>query len=102
MAFLDKVKSSLGIGGVKVDIITPPFISKTERLVEGKVVLKAKKDEKIKEVVVKLVEEWTTGRGNDKKTQDYEMGKVEFSEPFTLAAGETKEVPFKFNFIMYK
>lgn len=59
MSFLQKLKGSLGIGGVKVELL-PGQISRSANEVEGNVILTSKSNQNIKSIVVKLVKEWTT------------------------------------------
>jgi hypothetical protein len=41
-----------------------------------------------------LIEEFTTGRGDDETTKEYDLGKVVISEGFVIKSGETKEIAF--------
>lgn len=102
MGFFDKLKSGLGIGGVKVDLQVPAHISSTTATVNGKVVLTTKSDQEVKSVVIKLIEEWSNGRGADKKTKEYELGKTTLNEQFAIKTGETKEIPFTLDYHFLK
>lgn len=98
MVFFDNVKNKLGIGGVKVNLQVPGQVSKDEGKIEGKVVLTTKSEQEIVEIEIKLQEEFTTGRGDNKKTKWFELGAVLFSETYTIKPGEVKEVPFTLPF----
>ena len=102
MGFFTKIKNKLGIGGVKVSLQTAPQVSISGGVVEGTVVLTTKSDQEVTEVEVKLVEEYTTGRGDDKKTKDIELGSVKMTDHFAIKVGETKEIPFSFPFELVK
>lgn len=102
MGFFDKLKSGLGIGGVKVNLQVPGQISRSAKTVNGKVVLTSKNDQEVKNITVKLIEEWTTDRGEKKKTKEYELGEITFSDQFAIKANETKEVPFSLDYEFIK
>ncbi len=104
MGFFTKIKNKLGIGGVKVTLQVPGQVSKEDGQIEGKVVLTTKSEQEIIEVEIKFVEEFTTGRGDDKKTKTFDLGIVKFSEMYTIKPGEAKEISFvlPFQFIQSK
>ena len=90
------------IGGVKIAIQAPGQASKTEGKVEGKLILTSKSDQEVVSISVKIFEEFTTGRGDDKKTSKYELGIVKITPGFTIKAGETKAVDFSLPFSVLK
>ncbi|WP_074408116.1 MULTISPECIES: sporulation protein [Aquimarina] len=102
MGFLNKVKSKLGIGGVKVELQIPGQVSKESEQVEGKVVLTTKSEQEIVEVEIKLVEEFTIGRGDDKSKESFDLGMVKFSDTYSIKPGEVKEIPFVLPFKLLK
>lgn len=102
MGFFNKLKSGLGIGGVKVNLQVPGQISRSARNVVGQVVLTSKSDQEVKCITIKLMEEWTTGRGENKKTKEYELGKITLNNQFAIKANETKEVPFTLDYRFFK
>ncbi len=102
MGIFNKIKNKLGIGGVKVELQIPGQVSKDSGLVEGKVILTTKSEQEIVETEIKFMEEFTTGRGDDKKTKEYELGVVKFSDTYTIKPGEVKEIPFKLPFEFIK
>ncbi len=98
MGFFKSAKDKLGIGGVSVTINAPGQISKDDASVDGSVSLTTKSEQEVVDMTVKLVEEFTTGRGNDKKTKTIELGEVTVPIDFTINPGETKEVKFSLPF----
>lgn len=102
MGFFDKLKSGLGIGGVKVQLEVPGQISRENSSVEGKLVLTSKRDEEVRSITVKMIEEWTTGRGENRKTKEYELGKIVYGNQILIKAGETKEMPFTLDYRFLK
>lgn len=102
MGFFDKVKSKLGIGGVKVALQIPGHVSKEGEQIEGKVILTTKSEQEIIEVEIKLVEEFTTGRGDNTNTESFDLGVVKFSDTYFIKPGEVKEIPFILPFKLLK
>lgn len=102
MGFFDKVKSKLGIGGVKIDLQVPGQVEKDSRLVEGKLILTTKSVQEVIDIEVKFKEEFTTGRGDEQKTKTFELGAIKLEDTFTIRPGETKEVPFALPFAVLK
>ena len=98
MGFFQNMKNKLGIGGVKVQLQVPGQIAKADGTVDGKVVLTTKSEQEIVNITVKLIEEFTTGRGDDEKTKEFELGSVVLPGGFTIAPGDTKEIPFTLPF----
>ncbi len=95
MGFLKKIKNKLGIGGVKVRLNIPGEVPKQdEGEIEGKIVLTTKSEQEIVNMVVKVVEEYSTGRGDNQSSSDIELGEIEIDGGFAIKPGETKEVPF--------
>lgn len=92
----------MGIGGVKVELQIPAEAAKADGTITGKIILTTKSDQEVKGIEVKVVEEYTTGRGDDKTTKEYTLGEIKFSEVFAIKTGETKEVPFTVTFSILK
>ncbi|MEL6810286.1 MAG: sporulation protein [Bacteroidota bacterium] len=102
MGIFKKFKDKLGIGGVKVELKVPGQISKDNGIVEGTVVLTTKSEQEVIDITVQLLEEFTTGRGDDKEEKEFELGEVKIPAGFSIAPGETKEVPFSLPFTLVK
>jgi hypothetical protein len=96
-----KVKQFLGIGGVKVVVTVPGEAAKDRSQVEGTITVSTKSDQQVQELVVKLVEHWTSGRGDNKTTKEFELGTVKLPG-LALKSGESREVPFTLPFVMLK
>jgi hypothetical protein len=102
MGFLQTIKNKLGIGGVKVELQVPGQVAKTASIISGKVILTTKSEQEVTGIAISLKEEYTTGRGNDKKTKEFTLGELKFPVSFTLKPGDTKEIPFDLNFSLIK
>lgn len=102
MGFIQTIKNKLGIGGVKVELQVPGQVSKDASSVDGVVILTTKSEQEIVTVDVKFVEEFTTGRGDDEETKEFELGKVSIPGNYTIKPGERKEIPFTLPFTIAK
>ncbi len=103
MNILKSVKNFMGIGGVKVELTAPGQAAKADGKVSGKVTLTTKSDQHVKEVFVKVVERWTTGRGDEQQTKELELGKVMLtSAEFDIKTGEVKEFSYTCPFQILK
>lgn len=102
MGLFQKIKNKLGIGGVKIQIDMPGQISKSEGIVKGKFILTTKSDQEIKSMEVKLIERYTTGRGDDKTTKDFTLGSQKYNTQTEIKTGEEQVHEFDFPFELLK
>ena len=98
MGFLQNIKNKLGIGGVSVALSVPGQVARATGTVQGKITLTTKSDQEIVNFTVKMYEEYTTGRGEEKKTKEFVLGEITIPGGFTIKTGETKEVTFTLPF----
>jgi RecA-family ATPase len=95
MGFFDKVKKFFGPCGVKMVVqLDSKQLEKDGDSFSGKVTLTADKDQLIDYLVVKLTEDWTTGRGENKQTKTFVLGEISIKENFPIKAGETQAYNF--------
>lgn len=102
MGFMGKVKQFFGIGGVKVTLQCDSEGSKGGGTVNGTITLTSKSDLEVINVKVALKEEFTTGRGDSKETEEFDLGELLVSEAFNIKAGEEKAIPFQLPYEMLK
>lgn len=102
MGFFDNIKNKLGIGGVSFTIDIPGQVSAEEGKIDGKLQLTTKSDQKVLNIKVKVYEEHTSGRGNEKKTKEYDLGKQEIVGNFDIKTGEQKIIEFSVPFKIVK
>ncbi len=98
MGIFKKFKDKLGIGGVKVELKIPGQIEKQSGMINGTVILTTKSDQEIKDITVQLIEEFSTGRGDDKEEKEFELGEIKIPAGFSITTGETKEIEFSLPF----
>jgi hypothetical protein len=94
MSFFGKIKQFFGAGTVKVQLVVPPSVEKNGLKVPGTVKLKALSDQHVLEVTVKLEEEWSTGRGEEKQNKTFELGKATLAQALDMKQGEEKSFEF--------
>ncbi len=102
MGFFQTIKNKLGIGGVKVSLQSPTQAAKGDGKIEGKITLTTKSEQEVVSLTVKMLEEYSTGAGSEKKTTTLELGVVNLPGGFTIKPGETKEISFTLPFAMIK
>ncbi len=98
MSLFGKVKQALGIGTVSVELQVPGQVSRDSREIQGQAVLTAKSAQKVKEIQLRFVEAYTTGRGQEQRTKEYELGALTLNGSFELQEGESKTVEFTLPF----
>lgn len=96
MSFFGKIKQGLGIGTASLEIVMPVQIDKAAGQVTGRLALTGKSDQTVKSVNIKLVELYTHGQGEEKRTKEFVLGELPVykGEPFSLKADERKEMDF--------
>jgi hypothetical protein len=102
MGFFSKIKQMLGIGTVSVKLNVPGHATVESGKIAGTLVITGKSAQQIKSIKIKLDEEYTTGRGDDKKTQTFTLGIWNDNNAFDIAEGEVKNVAFEMPFEMQK
>ncbi len=102
MGIFGVIKNKLGIGGVKAKLQVPGQVAKDSNLIEGVLTLTTKSEQEIVDTEIKLIEEFTTGRGDSAKTKTFELGIVKITDTYTMKPGEVKEIAFKLPFEIIK
>ncbi len=94
MGFFQTIKNKLGIGGVSVELQVPGQVPKTSERLACKAIITTKSDQYLVSMTAKLIEEWTTGRGDDKKTKEIFIDSYSIQFEEEIKTGERKEVEF--------
>lgn len=102
MSIIAKIKQFFGIGGVDVSLNVPGQVAKASRVIDGQVTLVAKSDQHVLSIELKLMEDFSTGRGEEEETREFELGVLTMNTPFDIKAGETRTVPFRLPFEILK
>ena len=93
-----KVKKWLGIEGVKLEILLPEEDDFANNEINGKLRFMSMHEQTVTAVKLNLIERYTRGRKKDKLTDEYELGEIVMTEPFTVNAEETLEIDFSLPF----
>src|SRR5262245_49707786 len=105
MGLWDTIKGWLNIGGVKVLLwkYTEP-LPRSRPVLTGAVLIKSKSNKTVLGLDVQLVEEFTSGKGEDRHTQTTVLGRIAFPDhdsglgyPLEVRAGEDVEQTFTLN-----
>lgn len=97
-----KVKRWLGIEGVKLELILPEEVSAREGLVQGKLRFISMHPQTVTYIKVILIERYSRGRGEEKRTDEYELGNIELFEAFDVPPEEILEIDFSLPFKVVK
>ncbi len=98
MGFFGKLKQGLGIGTIKVELQIPGQVAKADGQVQGKLTMTAQSDQHVQSIKFRFVESYMTGRGEEQKTEEYELGTLVLDTPFDMKKDETKSVDFTLPF----
>ena len=99
---LDKVKKWLGIEGVKLELFVPEAIEKSNSSVMGQIRLFSLTQQKVSGIKVKMIERYSRGRKQDKLTDEYVLGSIEFSQDLTIPKEEYLDIDFTLPFQIKK
>lgn len=98
MGFFDKVKNSLNIGGVSIQLQGQPEYNNETFMVKGNALLTTKAEKLVKYIVVEVQEERTETPENTEefpKTENTSLGYIQIPVDVTLQPGEEKVVSFE-------
>jgi hypothetical protein len=98
MSFFQSIKNKLGIGGVSISLQVPSQLSKEATHVDGTITLTTKSEQEVKMLTVRMIEIYTTGSGDEKKTKEFELGKVQILGEFVMIPGDLKEISFQLSY----
>lgn len=89
-----KVKKYLGIEGVKVELVIPETIARSEGRIIGELIFTSMHPQVVASATIVLVERYYRGRKKDRLTDEYELGRIEMD----LDLEVTSEGPSKTSF----
>lgn len=93
-----KVKSWLGIEGVKVDLVLPEEIAIENKELTGKVILSSMNPHVVTAIEIKLIEKYSRGRNKEKLTDEYLLGKIDLKQEIEIPANKAVELTFTLPF----
>jgi len=90
----DKLKDILGIEGLRIEIIIPAEISKSDESINGKLLFTTKSDKTIKSITIRLIEKYRRGKAEKTLIDEYTLTEIEMD----LNVDITEELPAKLDF----
>lgn len=99
---LDKVKKWLGIEGLKLELILPEVVQESNGVIRGQIRLFSMTQQKVSGIRVKMIERYSRGRKQDKLTDEYVLGTIEFRQELTIPKEEYLDIEFTLPFEVKK
>jgi len=93
-----KVKSWLGIEGVKLELSLPEELNYQDGMVTGKIILSSLNDHTVSHIYIKLIEKYSRGKKDDKLTDEYELGEIDLAQIIPVPANKKIQLSFKLPF----
>lgn len=97
-----KVKRWLGIEGVKLVLVLPEEVSFQDGVIDGKLRFMSMHPQTVTYIKVVLIERYSRGRGDERLTDEYELGSIELHNSFEVPPEQVLEVDFKLPFKLVK
>ncbi len=91
---LGKVKTWLGIEGVKIELLIPEKLDSTLNEVVGKIRLSSKNAQTVTSIEVNMIEKYSRGRKEEKLTDEYLMGTIKLEKEISIPAEQSVELSF--------
>lgn len=99
---IGKVKRWFGIEGVKIELIIPEEINEKLGLIRGKIRFSTMEAQVVTALQVKIIETYKRGRKEDKRIDDYEIGRIYLEEEMEIQPDEPLELDFSLPFELVK
>lgn len=92
-----RIKNFLGIESVKIKLLIPENQPKAGVII-GKVAFSSVSTQKVENLTITLLEQYTKGRKKKKERQTFELGTITLDRSFDVPAGKTIKVAFKLHY----
>ena len=99
---IGKVKRWFGIEGVKIELIIPEEINEKLGTISGKIRFSTMETQIVTALQVKIIETYKRGRKEDKRIDDYEIGRIYMEEEMEIQPDEPLELDFSLPFELVK
>ena len=97
-----KVKKWLGIEGVKLTLVLPEKINKSDGVVKGKIRFSSINDQTVDAVKVVMVERFSRGRKKEKMTDEYRLGEINLELEINISKDKPVEMEFSLPYEIVK
>ncbi len=95
---LDRIKTYLGVEGVRLELEAPPAVSRREGVIAGRILLSTLRPQRVSSLALRLTERYSRGRGERKRIDEYVLGESEVPCGLDVVPGEEIVVPFVLRF----
>ena len=95
---LKKVKTWLGIEGVKLELDLPEVAYENIGMISGKVQFLSMNYQTVRSVKLVLIERYARGRGTERLVDEYQLGQMVLDHPIDIPANETVSIDFDLPF----
>lgn len=99
---IDKVKTFLGIEGVKVSLELPMQVREADQVIHGRIKFSTMHPQKVTGVKLKVIENYNRGRRKSKVTDEYEIGFLALPLDIKILADEDYFLDFELPFLVSK
>jgi sporulation-control protein spo0M len=99
---LGKVKSWLGIEGVKVNVLIPDTIRESDGKIIGKILLQTMHAQTVATLTITLIERYSRGLGKNRLTDEYELAQISLRPNITVQPDQAVELDFELPFSLVK
>ncbi|HZG57642.1 sporulation protein [Paenibacillus sp.] len=97
MSFFNRMMASIGIGAAQVDTLLEKSRYEPGETLSGVVKVKGGNvEQQVDTIYISVMTQYVKEVDDRKVYQNAEISKMRVSEPFRIAPGETKEIPFSF------
>ncbi len=93
-----KVKSWLGIEGVKLELSLPEELKYSDGLVTGKLFISSMNDHTVTSIQIKLIEKYSRGKKDEKLTDEYELGNIDMVQNIDIPSNKKVQLSFELPF----
>ncbi|MEL7021962.1 MAG: sporulation protein, partial [Bacteroidota bacterium] len=99
---IGKVKDWLGIEGVKIELDIPDTAVREVGTVVGRIKFYSMRAQTVHCIRVKMIERYSRGRGDEKLTDEYQLGSILIERLISVPPNEMVEVKFALPFMTVK
>jgi len=95
---IGKMKKWLGIEGVKLELIIPEVVPAKDGEVKGQIRFQSMNPQEVTGIRIVFIERYSRGRGKEKLTDEYELGRTEINKHIDIPSGTIQELDFTLPF----
>jgi len=95
---IGKVKTWLGIEGVKIDLELPEEFKYRDGLVSGKLYISSMSAHTVNSIHIKLIEKYSRGKKDAKLTDEFDLGQVDLVQDIDIPANKRVQLSFELPF----